>query len=525
MAKRWRTKDKANATESPRRGEKWKRNRGAKKTILRRRSTRHSTNVSENSPQSDDDVELIPPPTRGSVHNVTNALPTPLNHLWTSRSRDANSISPQLKEHVEWAISLAKDYEKYLENELEGTISAVTGHEAMLASLMNEINEHKQKIESAKTDDEKVLLRGALKELEDNHSQQVNEMTELSDEEKEAQSHLLEQLFDCRTMKEDFESILKKHDGHASRVLTNVMQNHGVDEQIYHEGAVIGNQCMTFAREGKEIVSDVNEEMKQIINTPLHVQYLDKLQGALDDILSPLYKILCVMKSVKKQTQQKIQQFKRDTIELNIAIHKFVEEPPVPDAKIGHPTFLKSHLLFDYHIQDFLERWGSLGAFSEENIESTHPIFNKLMRRYGNSRGRQLKRNVMQQFIIERSSIVLNAVDVFVTTTSTTKRPDTKKRGKVATDDSDVCEDTALYSTDLTEMEKKMNDNTALHEHEFGEDTCITACGLCGMRVLNFGLPIHNHEYHSTNINFGDVDNDVKTAIGLGVIAPPPTTV
>ena len=43
------------------------------------------------------------------------------------------------------------------------------------------------------------------------------------------------------------------------------------------------------------------------------------------------------------------------------------------------------------------------------------------------------------------------------------------------------------------------------------KDTCITAC------VLNFGLPIHNHEY-PTNINFGDVDNDVKTATILALV-------
>ena len=91
MAKRWRT-DKASETESPRRGQKWKKNKGANKTILRRRTTRYSINVSENSPQSDD-VELTSPPTRGSVHNVTNALPTPPNHLWTSRSSDTTCLS------------------------------------------------------------------------------------------------------------------------------------------------------------------------------------------------------------------------------------------------------------------------------------------------------------------------------------------------------------------------------------------------------------------------------------------------
>ena len=171
------------------------------------------------------------------------------------------------------------------------------------------------------------------------------------------------------------------------------------------------------------------------------------------------------------------------------------------------PTFLKSHILFDFHLQDFLETWGSLGAFSEENIESTHPIFNQLLRRYGNTRGRQLKRNVMKGFIVERASFVLESVDGMMTSTSTTKRPNMKKRSNVVINLTDI-EDASLYSSKLTEMEEKMNLNEKLRCDVVEVNTCITACAKCGKRVLNFGLPIHNLEYHSGSI-VNDVDDDV----------------
>ena len=106
--------------------------------------------------------------------------------------------------------------------------------------------------------------------------------------------------------------------------------------------------------------------------------------------------------------------------------------------------------------------------------------------------------------------IVLETVDDLVTTTSRTKRPDTKKRGKVSLT-FDSREDLSLYSPILTDMETKMNANEKL-QHDFTNeqqiDTCITACGKCGKRVLNFGLNIHNHEYHSGEIT-KDVDSDV----------------
>ena len=216
-----------------------------------------------------------------------------------------------------------------MEGELEGTISAVSGHDALLRSLMEKIDVHKQQIELAETEGDKDHFRYGLEELEDEHLTLIEQMTE-SGEDAETEAHLLEQLFDCRQMREEFEAILKKHDGHASRVVGNVMRDYGVDEQIYHNGSIIGNHCMKFGEKGKDIVSGVNKEMKNVINTPRHVQYLDDFSEALNNIMDPLYKVLRVMKSVKKQSPTAIKQFKEDTIELNKAIHKLVTDEPVP---------------------------------------------------------------------------------------------------------------------------------------------------------------------------------------------------
>ena len=72
-----------------------------------------------------------------------------------------------------------------------------------------------------------------------------------------------------------------------------------------------------------------------------------------------------------------------------------------------------------------------------------------------------------------------------------------------------------LATFELTEMEKKMNTNKSLRPDLAKEDSQSVAgveeiCSKCGKRVLNFGLAVHEHTYHSGGIK-GDVnDNDLQ---------------
>ena len=47
------------------------------------------------------------------------------------------------------------------------------------------------------------------------------------------------------------------------RVVGAVISGKEVDEQICHEGAIIGNHCMTFGEFGVEIVESIHAEMKK----------------------------------------------------------------------------------------------------------------------------------------------------------------------------------------------------------------------------------------------------------------------
>ncbi|KAL7530231.1 hypothetical protein ACHAWF_003292 [Thalassiosira exigua] len=219
------------------------------------------------------------------------------------------------------------------------------------------------------------------------------------------------------------------------------------------------------------------------------------------------------MKSVKRQTPEAIAKFKTDTIAIIVAIDKFVSEKPVPGLSIDPPTFLKSHQLFDFHLQYQIERFETLGRIDEQTIESTHPVFNQLLQRYGSTRGEELRKQVICQFLFDRADFVVELVNDMLDGTSKTKRKDAKKRGGtfqecvVIEDESDE-----EVSFELTTFEMGMNANTSLQPRDVealcDANTCVSACARCGNRDLNFGLAIHDHEYHSGR-TVGDKDDGV----------------
>jgi hypothetical protein len=93
------------------------------------------------------------------------------------------------------------------------------------------------------------------------------------------------------------------------------------------------------------------------------------------------------MKSTAYQTDKNCSRFKENTSEMNKEINSLITDPSVPGCKLKHSKQLKSHLLFDWEIYDFLMSWRTLGGADEQNIEGVHPQFNQLVQKFGNLRG------------------------------------------------------------------------------------------------------------------------------------------
>ena len=166
------------------------------------------------------------------------------------------------------------------------------------------------------------------------------------------------------------------------------------------------------------------------------------------------------------------------------------------------PTFLKSYLLFD-HLYAFLVAWETLGGLDEQNIESTHPEFNELIRRFGTTRGARLKALVFQEHLFNRADFQNDVVEEMLSDTSRTKRPDTKPREeredgmeaiKYTVNDEDL---------EMRQLENAMNQNEKLRwtpEGVTGFDTSIKVCDQCCKRLIGFGMANHMQEYHSGTI-------------------------
>ena len=106
-----------------------------------------------------------------------------------------------------------------------------------------------------------------------------------NEDEVENESQLIEQLFVIRKTRDKYVQMLKKHKGHASRVIGDAVNANGVDENFYNKRSIDGKKCMKFGENGTKIVDQVDEKMKKHIKDVKNVQYLNKLSTSLKEIL------------------------------------------------------------------------------------------------------------------------------------------------------------------------------------------------------------------------------------------------
>ena len=62
--------------------------------------------------------------------------------------------------------------------------------------------------------------------------------------------------------------------------------------------------------------------------------------------------------------------------------------------------------------------------------------------------------------------------------------------------DGGVFPDTA----ELTDLEKKMNDNGAFHSAVDTLDTRVRSCEVCNRRMLRFAMAVHHHKCHEAHV-------------------------
>ena len=270
------------------------------------------------------------------------------------------------------------------------------------------------------------------------------------------------------------------------------------------------------------------------------------------------------MKSTEYQTDEDCVRFKRNTTALKKEINSLVTNPPVPGCGLKHSKQLKSHLLFDGEIHDFLVTWRTLGGVDEQNIEGVHPQFNALVRRFACTRGGRRQELIMREFLFSHSAWMAGTIDKLI---SDSRRQWKKKRSKENCDvsptngvddkpdgidallpsntneqggdvfggqggaeeaevvdesrganveaetlrredeEEEECGAVVPLSADLMDLEKDINNNVEIHSFE-NLNTKTHACRICKQRLLTFAMKIHHHECHK--VHFQETVEDAR---------------
>ena len=119
-------------------------------------------------------------------------------------------------------------------------------------------------------------------------------------------------------------------------------------------------------------IDAVETDIKKVIKNEKNIEYLKDICSRIKSIYKIWYCLILEMKLVWRKTSAEIAQFKVDTVVLLKAICEFIQNGPVPGIKKSLHVLLKSHLLFGFRVQNFLELYNNVGCFDKNSIESTH---------------------------------------------------------------------------------------------------------------------------------------------------------
>ena len=205
------------------------------------------------------------------------------------------------------------------------------------------------------------------------------------------------------------------------------LKANNVDISAYRNGSIVGNHCMYMGANGDKIMDTMKKAMLPKIKDSDNISYLNNTCARMKHILRLWYELMRTMKSAEYQKDEDCERFEENRIELNKAFNSLINDPPVPGYVLELSKQLKSHLLFDWEIRVFLLVWRTLGGVDEQRVEGTHPRFNQLARKFGNSRGAFRQKKVFEEFLFMNSTFIVESIEEMTEKTKR-KRVRTKKR-------------------------------------------------------------------------------------------------
>ena len=317
--------------------------------------------------------------------------------------------------------------------------------------------------------------------------------------------------------------IAKKHETHAKRTIVDVLKINGVDIQVYFSGAVTGPHCFVLAENADAILSEISDEML------CHVSE-ERLKGAIRIFTIKMKQIFSLWYSVKRfltstdcHSDDAIETYRHTLNKMRTAIVDLVvDSPPLPgkDNPLKLPTTIKAHALLGGDVDAQIDDWRATGSIDEQNDESIHPLWNNMMRRFGNTRGKNQKKLILREmhwmnasFMREKMDSLKEGIKRKTEANRMAPQRNTNDDDGIEVEDPLPCDDEGtLLPLKLEKYEVEMNDNPSLRgptdpndvHYELLHDmnTEIVACSKCRKRILGKGAyRVHCHETHGNSIS------------------------
>ena len=209
-----------------------------------------------------------------------------------AESLGTGNVPAQLQERVEASVEMANDYESYLLKRFGSKIEAVNAQQTMIEYFYEQMSCHEQMMNISVNPYERSIWMECLRLLREHQQAAEHVRGALDKEQVENEFQLMEQLFVTAKVKEEMLTILKKHKGHASRVVAIAMGNNGVDKNVYHKGSIDGNHCMKLGENGTAIVNELTAEMTKVIKDDKNIEYLEKLDSSLKEMFNFLFEMM-----------------------------------------------------------------------------------------------------------------------------------------------------------------------------------------------------------------------------------------
>jgi len=226
---------------------------------------------------------------------------------------------------------------------------------------------------------------------------------------------------------------------------------------------------------------------------------------------------------VEKHSDESIAQFEKDADELKELVYKLCKDDcPISGWKPKLTRSMKAHLLFGGHLVRQLRLWGTLGGIDEQNIESAHAIWNKLLRQFGATRGTELQKKVLREYLFQTEDFL----HLIIARVKEEGKRNLKSRGndtnelprarpaqcRIVGDELDI-EGLQNDSLEIGPLAVNINNEVALHQELIVEepmdgeieasnkvtsdDTMICRCKIVGCEKLRLKLAFDVHKYES----------------------------